>query len=239
MLFIGISNAEKVFNVTLEIFSGRRDPTWLIASTTNAPLFNQVQNALKAGQGLDPSQMPARLGYKGFLVTGENDEKEYLIYGKSTITLQKALLDSIPPRVMSTKLKSNLAKKIFTVKPLTITHSHEITKRKATIYNEPTTMFWNRDFVRINNNCYNYATNKDTNTFAQPGKASGREYEELEEIDVRNAARRDGLILYTYNNPDPPPIPRHPTRHLVALVVDPGKGKLANAITEAVESGPL
>ncbi|MEV0616297.1 hypothetical protein AB0I81_23480 [Nonomuraea sp. NPDC050404] len=34
--------------------------------------------------------------------------------------------------------------------------------------------FWNDDsYVRQNNNCYNYAVNRRTNTFAQPGRASG------------------------------------------------------------------
>lgn len=33
---------------------------------------------------------------------------------------------------------------------------------------------WNNDLhVRRNNNCYNYAKNKITNTFAQPGRGSG------------------------------------------------------------------
>ncbi|MGW8376965.1 hypothetical protein [Streptomyces sp. ODS28] len=34
--------------------------------------------------------------------------------------------------------------------------------------------FWNNDpNVRVNNNCYNYAVNRRTNTFAQPGRAHG------------------------------------------------------------------
>lgn len=34
--------------------------------------------------------------------------------------------------------------------------------------------FWNNTYyIRVNNNCYNYGTNKRTDTFAQPGEAGG------------------------------------------------------------------
>ena len=222
------------------IFSGRPDPTWQIADTTNAPLFNQVQTAVKAGQGLDRSQMPAKLGYKGFLVRVKNDKKEYLILGKRTIKLQKALLNSIPPRVISTKLKRNLAKKISTLHPLTVTHSHEITKRKATTYDDATTNFWNHPNRIGRNNCYNYATNKSTNKPAQPGKGSGQICTEYIKDAVKDAAIRDGLFLHIYTDENnPPPIPEDPTRHLVALFIHPGEGKLAKAIAKAVEPGLL
>ena len=35
--------------------------------------------------------------------------------------------------------------------------------------------FWNVSPVEANNNCYNYATNRRTDTFAQPGRAAGQQ----------------------------------------------------------------
>ena len=54
---------------------------------------------------------------------------------------------------------------------------------------------WNDNAnTRDNNNCYNYATNKKTNTFAQPGKKTGQIYASLTGKDVCDAAVRDGLV---------------------------------------------
>lgn len=46
---------------------------------------------------------------------------------------------------------------------------------------------------QLNNNCYNYAMNRRTNTRAQPGRASGQQVTTMSCTAVRNAAIRDGL----------------------------------------------
>jgi|GEM_PF-3338914 len=53
--------------------------------------------------------------------------------------------------------------------------------------------YWNsQDSHRTySNNCYNYSTNRVTNSFAQPGEASDKEYEELSCDSVREAAASD------------------------------------------------
>jgi hypothetical protein len=71
---------------------------------------------------------------------------------------------------------------------------------------------------QYNNNCYNYATNYRTDTFAQPGLASGQIYPlPISCAGVRPAALRDDLI-------DNPQADNHcpDEGHLVALVVGPG-----------------
>jgi len=45
------------------------------------------------------------------------------------------------------------------------------------------------------NNCYNYGCNIATNTFAQPGRASGKPIASVHGKDVTDAAQADGLIL--------------------------------------------
>jgi hypothetical protein len=72
-----------------------------------------------------------------------------------------------------------------------------------------------------NNNCYNYGTNYRTDTFAQPGRASGQQYPRpITCAGVKPAAVRDDLI----DSPkaDPKKCPKE--GHLVALVVSPGSG---------------
>jgi hypothetical protein len=53
---------------------------------------------------------------------------------------------------------------------------------------------WNFPLAtRQRNNCYNYACNKQTNTFAQPGRFGGMRWTALTCANVGAAARRDGL----------------------------------------------
>jgi hypothetical protein len=80
--------------------------------------------------------------------------------------------------------------------------------------------FWNSDpYVQRWNNCYNYASNKRTNTFAQPGRGSGHMYTAITCPAVSQAALSDGLHQRFVCFPD-----SEKPRYLVALVVAPGPG---------------
>ncbi len=57
-----------------------------------------------------------------------------------------------------------------------------------------TPAFWNDGgTVQSNNNCYNYGNNKRTDTFAQPGRASGSMATTMQCNPVRTGALADGL----------------------------------------------
>jgi hypothetical protein len=78
--------------------------------------------------------------------------------------------------------------------------------------------FWNNDpYVRRNNNCYNYARNWRTNTFAQPGRATGNQATQMICDDVAEGAISDGLRKRC----DCLGRDEYP-RRLVALVIWPG-----------------
>ncbi|SNS26689.1 hypothetical protein SAMN04488107_1966 [Geodermatophilus saharensis] len=80
--------------------------------------------------------------------------------------------------------------------------------------------FWNDDAtVRLNNNCYNYASNWRTDTFAQPGRGCGRMYTAITCPEVTRAALCDGVHRRFDCFPD-----SEKPRYLVALVVAPGPG---------------
>lgn len=80
--------------------------------------------------------------------------------------------------------------------------------------------FWNNNAqILRNNNCYNYASNKRTDTFAQPGRGSGQIYSAITCAAVSQAAMRDGLHRRFVCFP-----PAEAPRYLVALVVAPGPG---------------
>jgi hypothetical protein len=67
------------------------------------------------------------------------------------------------------------------------------------------------------NNCYNYATDYRTDTFAQPGRAAAAQYTALTCASVKLAAIKDDLIDSPFANNKCPK-----EGHLVALVVAPG-----------------
>jgi hypothetical protein len=71
--------------------------------------------------------------------------------------------------------------------------------------------FWNDSYSISRNNCYNYACNYRTHTFAQPGRAHNCNFT-LDCNSVFNAARCDGLTTSCGSNP----------LYLVALVMWPG-----------------
>lgn len=54
---------------------------------------------------------------------------------------------------------------------------------------------WNdNNGVQFYNNCYNYACNTVTGTFAQPGRASGNMYSDISCNEVSDGAVSDGLV---------------------------------------------
>lgn len=77
--------------------------------------------------------------------------------------------------------------------------------------------FWNDPAHRTRNNCYNYASNRRTDTFAQPGRASGQQYSALTCAQVGPAAVRDGARAH----PNCAPASENP-RWYMALVIAPG-----------------
>ena len=78
--------------------------------------------------------------------------------------------------------------------------------------------FWNNNAtVKSRNNCYNYASNKRTDTFAQPGRGCGRMYTAITCAEVTRAALCDRLHKRYVCFPD-----SEKPRYLVALVIAPG-----------------
>ena len=81
---------------------------------------------------------------------------------------------------------------------------------------------WNYQPVQRRNNCYNYACNTITNTFAQPGKWGGQRHSRFEASNVYRACLRDGLVpireMSRYR------LPRPPRGYcLIALFIWPGE----------------
>ena len=92
--------------MTLALFSGRPDPQWPVKSTN--PNFKEIQKLLVEARNSkltnSPDDMPARLGFKGFLVQDAAMEQSELIVGPKTMKLQQLLLKTMPKGVIPGKL---------------------------------------------------------------------------------------------------------------------------------------
>ncbi|KAK3735051.1 hypothetical protein QZH41_001738 [Actinostola sp. cb2023] len=211
-----------VLTVRLAYFSGRRNPKWDITpSTPNYAKITQLYNAAKAGKAIFlPTNMPAKLGYRGFLVSENAKVRPGLILGSKTKDLQKLLLQSAQKPPLSPKVIEKVTKSIEKgVEPLMTGRM----KRVAPDYPDAT---WNAADVVGCNNCYNYATNRKSPLgfgIAVPGLGGGQRHDNgfLTANDVRDAAVRDGLQVALPGLGDTIPLPKQ-AGHLVALVVAPG-----------------
>ncbi len=82
---------------------------------------------------------------------------------------------------------------------------------------EPST--WNdANGVQYNNNCYNYACDLKTGTYAQPGQASGNFYSAIDCAEVGAGAVSDGLVEVDCDAG----CGCSECRHQVALAIRPG-----------------
>ena len=197
--------------VSLVVYSGLIDSKWQVAlSAFSASDYQLIQT-----HGLSPDCIPARLGYKGFLIQVSGGE--LLIVGRDveTVRLHILLFQTMPSSAIPSILQQRVAQEIGTVSAECLTVRR---KRHAPAYNPAR---WNVNAVtRRKNNCYNYANDKITNTFAQPGKGGEQMYNQLKIQEVFDAAVRDGLApALAAGEASPPDGPRH----LVALFLDQGQ----------------
>lgn len=85
--------------------------------------------------------------------------------------------------------------------------------------------WWNNNpAIKGNNNCYNYACNYRTDTFAQPGKATGNQYTSLSGCAVASGQKsaKDGAISDCLIDTPAADNKCPASGHLVALVIWPG-----------------
>lgn len=134
-------------------------------------------------------------------VGNKKDFRSFLDEQVNRFKLERAVIPTVDPSLIGSIAVVNLCK---------CAPPHEVA-------------WWNTPAIQPYNNCYNYATNYRTNTFAQPGLASAAKYTSLSGCTVAAGQRsaKDGAIADCLidtpqaNNKCPD------NGHLVALVVAP------------------
>jgi hypothetical protein len=246
-----------MLNVTVDIFSGRPDPSFLVEGTE----ANQILQQINANRGVIAGMGSGRqgLGYRGVRIEilAEQDAQKHdfpeafmiangasadeskgmelaarLIEGMTKWPALDETKDAATPR--DEDMQKFLLEQLKAASPLMLeAEAPRITEfteadgaaapeTDVTCYYETTAYnpgFWNNDpSVRSTNNCYNYGTNRRTNTFAQPGRASGRYPYPMDCPSVTAAALSDGAHQRYNCFPD-----SEKPRWFMAMAVWPGR----------------
>ncbi len=200
--------------VELDIFSGRPNPRWTLTSVQRGELIDQLRAGTIPLLTVEAGE--SRLGYRGFILRFDREELQMLgapatasreVRVRSGIGIgidvskvaESWLLEATPagviPDAAIEESETQIAggAKLWSVDLIGL--SSDVVLAACTIFATSSTNFdfWNAvASERVNNNCYNYTANWKTNTFAQPGRASGQQYTALTLDNIEAAAIRDG-----------------------------------------------
>jgi len=200
--------------VTLNVFSGRPNPVWTVPEGASEELNSRIA-AITTTSNLKPAGVVAGLGYRGFSVRRNEESQPIYIHGgivdpsptsptliASDREIETWLLSTAGSQIgddvkahVQESLQSSISDELLLYKwPFPLAKCHPCVAADAPVYNPA---IWNTAAVQPNNNCYNYANNRITNTFAQPGRATGHMYTQLNNCAaagaVEPAAVSDGL----------------------------------------------
>lgn len=206
--------------VTLNIFSGRPNPTWTLKPKEEKALTERL-TALDAPTDRRPSGVFGGLGYRGFTISRPRTHPA----GPLAMTVHESVVDRQLGEfnlMDSSGIEAFLAETGREQIPEpAAAHVEQMIGQTATpfvtaslaaaalkcpkcnavdapVYNPGP---WNVNPVLPKNNCYNYANNKVTNTFAQPGRAHGKQTNVMACPNVQKAAQADGLVPVASFNP--------------------------------------
>lgn len=206
--------------ITFDVFSGRLNPSVVLNAKESKALLAQIGTIAKpTAKAAQSAIESSALGYRGLVVEQTevslgNLPQRFRISGgvvsTPAVTL-KTLDSSIDESVLGnaallgragiTAALANIIRSQSAAltqptsksKP-TLATASPLTCRCAPLY-EPT--WWNDGATggtkQFNNNCYNYASDYRTDTFAQPGQASSAVWTALTCVNVGRAALVDGL----------------------------------------------
>lgn len=204
-----------MLKVELDIFSGRPNPSWFLSGKEEQELVDRVQADPSI---MVPVTAPAGgLGYRGYVVSvvkeGAADGRKskplpsrFRIGGavEKDQSTSLWLLDTseLPDTEVDDYIRGVAQQTILErPEPPAVDHDGLVSATdKGTLqtcgsnYFTSSTdfSFWNGAAYITKNNCYNFAANHRTNTFAQPGRKSGHPITALNCSNVSSAAQWDG-----------------------------------------------
>lgn len=229
---------EKKLRVTIDIYSGRENPVIEFSGKKLKELTERLSPVKRIKtEEMDLPPIPT-LGYRGLIFEQKGKPvkdlpKIFRVASGTALgqTLSYKLADKNIEEFIFKKNSKELPPDTYDDEMHRIKQLHKYWKRwqipkqiypircskcKCAPVYEPE--WWNVATRQPRNNCYNYSTNYRTDTFAQPGKASGAMYSALTCDEVKRGALADELLEAAANDNKCPS-----KGHLVALVIWPGR----------------
>ena len=200
--------------VTLDIYSGVPNPSWTLSDDQVQELQRKIGRT--SGAEAQGGSLPV-LGYRGFIIRPVESEHapgprvegleashegaeesvlsgipeaEDFVLSTAGEAVDAELTRHVREAISAGTTRAALAEAAAEAARVTCPRCHAA---DAPAYNPG---FWNAPGRQPRNNCYNYANDQATNTFAQPGRASGRMYTALTCQAVQPAAVSDGLAAW-------------------------------------------
>jgi hypothetical protein len=246
-----------MLQVTLDIFSGRPNPSWILEENEAQEILQEIAN--NKGIVTETTSGYQGLGYRGIVLETLTDEviERYSLPSNFRIANGASLYESkaleIAERLISRmsdatlmdrernipvdfdiNLQRQLLDRLGTFSPLEYLNEQdsiqsEVSEEGIEFQTQAARIVCNIELGRYNpnfwndpghisrNNCYNYATNHRTDTFAQPGRATGRFPYSMDCASVTSAAVSDGNHRRFNCLPD-----SEKPRYFIAMVVAPG-----------------
>jgi hypothetical protein len=199
--------------VTLHVYSGRRDPSWRLSPGDEARTIDRLRS-LSQIPNRRPSGVFGGLGYRGMSITRTPDlpgrQQQLFLhedivdqgFGAANLIdetgMESWLLETARQAIdgdLSAYVQAQIAQRrtdAFSARADKVVVCPKDQAADSPAYNPS---FWNDWNVQILNNCYDYANDHATNTFAQPGFASASQAPSYTCGDLTAAARSDGLRI--------------------------------------------
>jgi len=218
--------------VTIHMYSGVPNPTFELTPEQEDKIAEVLSQQNQKTLQQSPSSM-GMLGYRGFEINssqieaipqktlifdsivdiGESDEVNFI---DSNSTIESMLLEFATPTIDAEE-KEYIEEVIQ--KNVLGGVANSLENFQLMIVPPLNLGKWNNDpHVKRNNNCYNYANDKITNTFAQPGRGSGQTGPYPPTCQgTGSASERDGQVPVSSASSTPA------QGHFVGLVIWPGR----------------
>jgi hypothetical protein len=224
-LLFSFAVAEKV-TVRLNVMSGGVDPEW-------------TANIRMVGSPCQEVTRPLpwyKMGYRGFEITSSNSKlcvyDNYELEAALLATGWETVSDAVGQHVFSElqRLKETKVeqKQMWASEAgVHLKHSEQVRDNctvpirgsdTTTVYSPASDVCGHWQSHQSQNNCYDYGNDVATDTFAQPGRGSGKEWTQNTCENMRDAAIRDGLAWFGTTLPTSQP----PLGHYAALLIWPG-----------------
>lgn len=201
-----------MYEVELDVFSGRPNPRWVLTPGEAAEFSQRVLNGTTPAVPVDVSE--GNLGYRGFIIRASGAEaaalgskgraivfrvRSGLPGGPTDLSAEQFLLQGVSGSSGLTDAEASAVSEQVMWDMAQSGSADQAALAAAGVCSLYYTSwddfsFWNGT-RKPDNNCYNYAANYASNTFAQPGRQGGQIFTALTVSAIKNAMERDGWVL--------------------------------------------